>query len=271
MNRKILTGILAASAALALSVGADNQGKPRTAQATPGTTQGAPGAQSETPVPSNGAPGMTQAPMDTAPEGFALVQEEVIYMLPQDYPDQHMLSASKSLDRKDTQAASKDVRKATGFLRTQASRSGAQSDSGLQASIQELEAMAASLEAGTTVIEKELTDAFARAHLALAAVDQDKASEHLSRQENQLAGRELQASARHLEKSAEWSGAKLDRDGKMAVKDAGRNSGRLIKGTGYEPDKVNTNLDSLDNQIKKQSRKLERSRAPAMGSLNRAK
>lgn len=271
MNRKILFGILAASAALALSVGADNQGKPKTAQATPGTAQGAPGAQTGTPGTATASPGMTQAPMDTAPEGFALVDEEVIYMLPQDYPDQHMLSASKSLDRKDTQAAAKDVRKATSFLRAQASRSGAQSDSGLEASIQELEALAAAFEAGTTVIEKELTDAFARAHLALAAVDQEKASEHLSQQENQLAGRELQASARHLEKSSEWSGAKLDKDGKMAVKDAGRNSGRLIKGSGYEPDKVNTNLDSLENQIKKQGQKLEKTKAPAMGSLQRAR
>jgi hypothetical protein len=204
-----------------------------------------------------------------APAGYVILEEEVTYELPENYPDQPMQSARKSLNKKDLKAAAKDTRKAESYLKGELSRSGPKSDSALTASIAELEKIASSLEAGTSILEKDLSQAFARAHLALAENDQEKAAEHFAAKANDKAGEEMNSSANHVSKASDWSGNKLESAAKTVLRKSSELSGKLMKGASMVPDEVGKGLEALGSEIDRLGQKLEKKKPEAEGSASR--
>lgn len=198
-----------------------------------------------------------------APAGYVIIAEEVSYALPENYPDEHMKKAEKDLQKKDLKAAARDTRKAQVYLKGQATRSGAQSDSALNASIMELEKLAEALDAGTSVLEKDMEQAFARAHLALAGNDREKAAEHLSQNENGKAGEELKAGANHVQKASDWSGSKLDKAAKTVLEKSKELSTKLVSGVGFVSKETGEGIAALGSEIQKLGMKLEKSKGGA--------
>lgn len=203
-----------------------------------------------------------------APPGYVIVEEEVLYDLPENYPDQPMKAARKYLGKKDYQAAARETRKVEAFLKAERTRSDVGNDSALDAGIDDLEKIASKLEAESAIPEKELKDSFARAHLALAASDQAKASENFAAKEARRAGQEMKAGAKHVEKAAEWSGTKLDHGAKAAVKGSLELSGKLLEGAGWVPEEVGKGIHDLGSEIDRLGQKLRTSK-PAEGSASR--
>lgn len=202
-----------------------------------------------------------------APIGYVLVEEDVFYDLPENYPDQPMKSAERHAEKKEYKEAARDLRKVDGYLRAERSRSGERNDSALEASSSEVESMARTLEEGKPIANKDLKQAFARAHLALSHGSRIRAAERLAAKEGKKTGNELKAGAEHLEKAAEWSGAKLEQGAKATVRESKELSGKLIEGAKWVPEEVGKGIRDLGVEADRLGQKLG-GRKPADGSAS---
>jgi len=195
-------------------------------------------------------------PAPQAPEGYVVVEEDVLVVL-NDAPGEYFHKAKQSFLKKDYKATAEEIRKGAAFLKLQAARATTGGKALLTASADELDKLANNVEQGTVTSAKTLDDAFARAHYALAKHHYLKAMEYKAKGAATKFGHALKASAIHLERGFAWSGHEMEAATAATVKDAGLVSGKLIEGGGRVGKEAGEAVDKIGVEIEKLGKKLE--------------
>lgn len=199
---------------------------------------------------------MTPADPDSVPEGWVLVEEDVLTVFV-DSPGEHFHKARQSFLKKDYKAAAEEIRKGAAFLKLQAARAAVEGRKGLTVSVGELEKLAEDIEKGTVTSAKTLDNAFARAHHALAKHHYLKALDNKAKKDGRKLGHDLKAAARHLEHGLAWAGHELEAATVRIIMDTGLLAGKLIEGTGWITEEVGKAIDKIGEEIMKLGRMLE--------------
>jgi hypothetical protein len=164
-------------------------------------------------------------------------------------PQRHWTDAAAAYAKKDYKAAATDIRKATSYLRLEASRATGEAKQELDSSVARLDTLAASVEKGAAKDEQAMAKAFARADHALALQHRSKASESWARKEYDKAGYELKAAAHGLESAAGWVGGEAKAGASATVADARALGDKLAAGASWTSDEVAKGFDSLGSGI----------------------
>jgi hypothetical protein len=143
------------------------------------------------------------------PDGWIVVEEEIWLAFP-DEPGSQFHQAHENFLKRDYKAAAANMRKAMGFMKLEAARATGDANKTLTASIHELEKLADDVENGTVSSARKLSQAFSRAHEALAIHHHALASQAWAKKEGTKVGHALKASAMHFESAAAWAGYKLE-------------------------------------------------------------
>lgn len=120
--------------------------------------------------------------------------------------EHHFFLARENFNKGDMKGASTQILTAADLMKYEANRAPADEKQALLNSIQELEQLAEGVTKGKVKSDKELGDAFARAHYILATHHALQASEALKKNEAPNAANALKSSELHLQNSMTWSG-----------------------------------------------------------------
>lgn len=134
-------------------------------------------------------------------EGHILVDEEV-WLAVDDEPEEHFHRAHEFFLKKDRKKAAADIRKGVASLKLEAGRATEEGKKLMEDSGHELVKLAEDVEHGTITSVKQLDEAFARVHQALAHHHHPKAKESWTNRAEQAAhkiGQDLQAAAVHFD------------------------------------------------------------------------
>jgi hypothetical protein len=96
---------------------------------------------------------------------------------------------------------------------------------------------------------KELDDAFSQVYKTLAKNEYMNATRSWAEKNMDETGAALEATARNLEKAAEWSGQELEEDAKTAVRASRDITSKLRQGTGWLASEVGESLQALGKEI----------------------
>jgi hypothetical protein len=199
--------------------------------------------------PVQSADTVNDAPDVKVPEGWLLIQEDVWYALA-DEPDRHFQEARMHFLRGNHPAAAADIRKGAAMLKLAAAASPGAEKKPLQASILELETLAAREDAGKVHSARTLDRIFARAYLALAGYNEGAARRHLRVEEPDKAAVHLRSAALDLQHSVLWDGQTINDELMHVLVDAEAAALKLLQRT----DKAFTNavktLDALHAEFK---------------------
>jgi len=171
-------------------------------------------------------------------------------------PQRHFDSAVEAFARKDNKAAATEIRKATGYLRREASRATGNARQELDNSAAELDRLAASVEKGAVKDEKSMDKDFARANHALAVAHRAEAAESWTRKEYNKAGYELKAAAHDLESAAGWAGAEAKAGASGAVANTEALGDKLVTGATWTRDEVGRGFDALGRALNELGHKI---------------
>jgi hypothetical protein len=186
------------------------------------------------------------------PEGFVIVDERLITLTANE-PQNHFLRAHEYLAQNDPRAAAAEVRIAAGYLDMQASRKGNADQQELRSESHQLRQLADQIwqhrnqaqqqhggnaasnqnqknnpNAGQSVDQKQLGEAFAKADRTLAKHFQEEAKNELKSHKAIRAGEDLDAATSALAASITWSGGQRSNDCTQAMADARRVSQELL-------------------------------------------
>ena len=164
-------------------------------------------------------------------------------------PQRHFGSAVAAFAKKDYKTAASEIRKATGYLRLEASRVTGSAKQELNSSVAELDKLAAAVEKGGVKDEKSMDRDFARANHALALAHRTEAAESWTRKEYNKAGYELKAAAHDLESAAGWAGAEAKAGASGAVADTEALGDKLATGATWTRDEVGRGFDVLGHAL----------------------
>ncbi len=165
-------------------------------------------------------------------------------------------SAVEAFARKDYKAAATEIRKATGYMRREASRVTGTARQGLNHSVAELDALAAAVEKGAVRNEKSMDKDFARANHALALAHRAEAAESWTHKEYDKAGQELKAAASDLESAAGWAGTEAKAGASAVVADTRVLGDKLATGAKWTRDEVGRGFDALGRALNDLGHKL---------------
>jgi hypothetical protein len=171
-------------------------------------------------------------------------------------PQQHFGSAVEAFARKDYKTAATEIRKATGYMRLEASRATGNTRQELNSSVAELDKLAASVEKGAVKDDKLMDKDFARANHALAVAHRAEAAESWTRKEYDKAGYELKAAARDLESAAGWAGTKAKAGASTVVADTQALGDKLATGATWTRDEVGRGFDALGHALNELGHKI---------------
>jgi hypothetical protein len=174
-----------------------------------------------------------------------------------DKAERDFKKAHEEFLKKDSRAAATEIRKAAALLKREEGSAAIEGEKDLSASAQELEKLAADVEKGTVTSGKELDNAFARAHYALARNYYLKASEFWAGKETSKTGHNLKSAAGGLERGLAWAGHKAETGTQTAIRDARAAGDKLIKDEGWVKDEVDKGIKDLGEEIEKLSKKIE--------------
>lgn len=191
-----------------------------------------------------------------APEGCVIVEEDYLIFFDEE-PQYHFEKAKEHFLQDEKEAASKEIQKATAFLKLQESRATDEGKKALVISIAELKNLAEDIEKGVTISDKDLDHAFARAHHALTKHYLSKTMEQYGKEDAKKAGYDLKAAANHLEYAAKWTSDKVEEGFKTGIRDARTLSGKMIEGTGWVAEKVGKAMQYIADESEKLSKKVE--------------
>lgn len=164
------------------------------------------------------------------PEGFLLIEEDVLYMLA-DEPNFHFHQARLDFLRRANEDAANDVRKAGAMLKLAvANAHSGEGKKQLQASLVELFALSEGLAMKKPVTTKLMDRVFARAHLALAQYNKDEALRHLEKGEFEKVGIHLRSASHDIEHAMAWAGEDVPDNSAMALQQAVKLAEQLAAG-----------------------------------------
>jgi hypothetical protein len=180
----------------------------------------------------------------------ALKPGKGFFIIPHE-PGKSFHEARQNFLAEEAKLAAEDIRKGAAFLRLEATREIQEENRALLASAEELEKLAQKVENGTVDSTKDLDEAFARAHEALAGSYISKASQAWAKKDTAQAGQYLKAAIFHLNNALAWSGRTLEASSRAAIKKARRVAENLIAGVEQDADEVHQALDAVKKERKK--------------------
>lgn len=190
------------------------------------------------------APGGAAAQsLPQVPEGYLLVEDEVWFQLA-DEPDRHFLEARRDYLRNKPIDAAEAILKATAMLKLATAHAQGDAKKPLQASILELETLAAKLEHDTVRVPRSLDRIFSRSFLALANYNEAEARRHLHGEEPEKAARHLRAASRDVVHAAVWRGTQLEDQMLHALEEIEKAASRLLN---QEAKEFTSGVKALDN------------------------
>ena len=213
----------------------------------------------------------TQADLDKALDQAAradmerrwLVTDVTTWYSVSEEPQRHFGRALEAYVKKDYQAAAKEIRKATSYLRLEAGRATNEAKQAIESSVAELDTLAVSVEKETVKDEKTLVTAFTHSNYALSLAHRAKAAESWARKEYDKAGYELKAAAHGLENAAGWAGAEAKTGAAAAVADTKALGDKLASGATWAREEVAKGFESLGNAINALGQKIGSSKKAA--------
>ncbi len=214
---------------------------------TPGTAPAADLEQSKT---------TQKGQQPAAPDG-PIVIEEHIWVHFVDEPAHHMERARESFLKKDTMKAAAEIRKVEAYLRATAGNAKGKVKRGLIASAEELKRLARDVESGAATQRKDLDQAFARAHHALARHHYSETYKYWAKKDVENTGHHLKATAMYLEHAATATGRKVESGTKTVVADARAAGDKLIHGSGFVADKVGQCIEAVGAEVEKTGKHIE--------------
>lgn len=164
--------------------------------------------------------------------------------------------AGDQIKEGNAQEGSSKLREIARTIENEASSAGAKSKSALQAAARELTSLAKEVESGAKVSEERVKSTFSRVGQRLAMHHQNRAKESWARKETKQTAHDLKVAANYLERSAKWSGRKLEKGAQVAINDARKISGKLDEGAAYSVNEVAKAVQGLGSAISTASRKL---------------
>jgi hypothetical protein len=184
---------------------------------------------------------------NTAPDGFVLFQEDVVWMTANE-PQNHFLRASALLDENKPKVAAGEIRTAAAYLDMQASRGQDQQDQKLKQEAQDLRQQAKQLsqreanqqasndqsksnDKSTSSNHQQLKQAFAQANVALAEHLQSLAKTELQKNKRVLAGHDMVGAADSLSAAYAWARQQPQQQASTAITNAQRAARKLLAGT----------------------------------------
>ena len=188
--------------------------------------------------------------LSQAPDGWILVEEDIWVFFP-DEPGAQFHQAHESFLKKDYKAAASHIRKAVGFMKLEAAGATDKGEKDLTASVHELEKLAGDVEKGVISSSRDLSQAFANAHRALAAHYHAKVMEAWAKKEETKAGHALKAAVMHLESAAAWAGHKLTEASLAVLKFATSVGEKIVRGSEWTAHEVEKAMDDLGKEMEK--------------------
>jgi hypothetical protein len=164
--------------------------------------------------------------------GVTTIEEDVWVPL-LDEPSDQFHQAQKNFFKRHYRAAAAERREGAAFLKIEAERATGDTEHALKASAQELDKLAIATENGTVKSVHDLDKAFARADHALAMEYHALAEAAHKNDNDELAGKYMQAAADQLRHAVLWSGREIDKATAGAIDVARIAAGKLIKGSGW--------------------------------------
>lgn len=178
---------------------------------------------------------LAQSPIFSGRSSEVVIDESILDALV-DEPCHHFEAALHELTAGRPAATAEHLRTASAYLRLESARAIVPSKAALDASVRELQVLAAQVERGQIRAEESLRQAFARAHFALAdhhcvrsahCCCQPGASEQPTIMSQ--ASRELGAAATHLQQGLQWQRGKLDDSSRSAIAAAQNAARRMLQ------------------------------------------
>jgi hypothetical protein len=170
--------------------------------------------------------------------------------------EQFFQKAKQNYVDKNMNAASDQIKKGAAYMKDQAARASAKGKETLAASAGELEKLADDVKKGVVRSPKRIEDTFARAHLALAENEHLRATESWAQKKRDQAGTSLESANRHLEKSFDWAGQKIEKGTSDVMKKSEDLAQKLRKKGTLIADEVGKGLQSAGNEIDRLGKKI---------------
>ncbi len=164
-------------------------------------------------------------------------------------PQRHFNNAAAAFAKKDLKASATEIRKATSYLRLEASRTTGDARQALESSVTNLNRLAVDVEKGAVKDKSSMDRDFANAEHALALAHRANAAESWAAKDYNKAGYELKAAAHGLESAAGWAGGEAKAGSAAVVADTRALGDKLISGTNWTRDEVAKSFESLGNGL----------------------
>jgi hypothetical protein len=172
-------------------------------------------------------------------------------------PEAHFRLAEQALLKKDYDLAAKEIHRAAGLLKLEATRAPVEGQNTLNASWQELNNLAAEVKSGSVTSAQRLCHPFAAAGYALAESHYLKTIQDWTENDPKNSGHELEASILNLTEGAEWAGHGAEFDSSLVIKDAMALSKKLIDGELQTAKQISPEIRSVGNEIETLKKKNE--------------
>lgn len=132
--------------------------------------------------------------------------------------EQNFQKAKQDYLQKNMGSAAEHIKKGASYMKDEAAKASVKGKEAIAASAQELDELADDVKKGAVTSQKRMEDTFARAYLALASNDHIQSTESWAKKETAKAGAALESANRNLEKSIAWTGQKIEKGTRDAMK-----------------------------------------------------
>jgi hypothetical protein len=207
-------------------------------------------------VPGAMAAADTGQPAAAPPQGYVLVEEDVVVVLANE-AHQSFLRASENFAKGKMKAAAAEIRKGEAYVKLEAARATAEGKKALLSSAGELKQLADRVEKGALKDGKELKNTFARAEYAMARHHYLKAAEQWEKKESQKAAYHLNATAAYIDSGQIWLTKKMHAGVADIKNEARRIASQVTAKTGAESQELGKAIDNLGKEIEKYGKGLE--------------
>jgi hypothetical protein len=167
------------------------------------------------------------------PRGGVITIEEDVWVPLHNEPFDQFHQAHENFFKRHYKAAAAELREGAAFLKIEAGRAAGDTKHALKASAQELDKLATATENGAVKSVHDLDNAFARAEHALAEQYHALANAAHKNDNDELAGKYMQAAAQQLRHAVLWSGREIDKATAGAIDATRIAAGKLIEGSGW--------------------------------------
>jgi hypothetical protein len=197
-----------------------------------------------------------KAPATGLDQTMPQIPEEILFRFV-DEPSHHFGLAQERFLKKDYAQSAAEIRKGSGFMKLEMTRSANEGEKALADASDRLEKLADGIASGSVASVDDLNAVLARAEQALAFHHEMKAETYWQIHDIRGAGRDLEAASVNLKNSVKYAGGKIDAETEGAIKDADEIAQVLIGGTKLADERVNASFNMLSDKIDEAGSKLE--------------